>query len=67
VLTALSCASPPGDAAKLPGVTWVLKSYGDAAQPIQAIAGHQPTLVFNKEKMTIGGNGGSTATAATTY
>jgi heat shock protein HslJ len=57
-ITLLACASPAGDAGKLEGVTWVLKSYGDAANPTQAIIGHEPTLTFDEEKMTIGGNGG---------
>ncbi|RPH38833.1 MAG: META domain-containing protein [Burkholderiales bacterium] len=58
VLTALSCTSPPNDTVKLEGVTWVLKSYGEAANPTQAISGHQPTLTFDKGTMKAGGNGG---------
>jgi len=54
----LSCASPSGDAVKLEGVTWVLQSYGDTANPAEAITGHEPTLTFDKEKMKISGNNG---------
>jgi heat shock protein HslJ len=58
VLAPLSCASPSGDAVKLEGVTWVLQSYGDTANPAEAITGHEPTLTFDKEKMKISGNNG---------
>jgi heat shock protein HslJ len=57
-LTLLACSSPSGDTVKLEGITWVLKSYGDAANPTQAITGHEPTLTFDKEKMNISGNSG---------
>jgi heat shock protein HslJ len=56
VMAGVSC-SKAQSAGNLDGVTWVLKSYGDAANPTLAIAGHEPTLTFDKEKMTIGGNG----------
>ena len=55
LLAGTSCAS---DNMKLEGVTWVLKSYGDAANPTQPIAGKEPTLTFNKSTMKISGNGG---------
>ena len=35
-----------------------MKSYGSAANPTMAIAGHEPTLTFDNEKMKLGGNGG---------
>jgi heat shock protein HslJ len=56
-LAGISC-SKAQSAGNLDGLTWVLKSYGDAANPNPAITGHEPTLTFDKEKMTIGGNGG---------
>jgi heat shock protein HslJ len=56
LLTALSCASPSSATEKLEGVTWVLKSYGDAANPTMSISSHEPTLTFNKDKMTISGS-----------
>jgi heat shock protein HslJ len=56
-LAGVSC-SKAQSAGNLEGGTWVLKSYGDNANPTQAIAGHEPTLTFDKEKMTIGGSGG---------
>jgi heat shock protein HslJ len=61
VLAPLSCVSPSGDAVKLEGVTWVLQSYGDAANPAETITGHEPTLTFDKEKMKISGNNGVNA------
>jgi heat shock protein HslJ len=57
-LTLLACSSPAADTPKLEGVTWVLKSYGDAANPSQAITGKEPTLIFDNEKMKISGSGG---------
>jgi len=57
VFTILACSSTPGPAAKLEGVTWALKSYGEPGNPTLAII-NKTRLVFNKEKMQINGNGG---------
>jgi heat shock protein HslJ len=53
----ISCTDE-GNAAKLEGVTWVLKSYGDPGALQAAIPGHEPTLTFDKETKTFQGNGG---------
>jgi heat shock protein HslJ len=53
----VSC-SKAQSSGKLEGITWVLKSYGDAANPTNAIPGHEPTLTFDKEQMKISGNTG---------
>jgi heat shock protein HslJ len=58
VLALLSCGSPSDDTPGLENVTWVLKSFGDAANPTKAVTGHEPTLTFDKSKMKIGGNNG---------
>jgi heat shock protein HslJ len=58
VFSLLACTSSPNEATKLEGVTWVLKSYGDATNPTGSVAGHEPTLTFDKEKKTVSGNGG---------
>jgi heat shock protein HslJ len=59
-LTAVACISSVGatKAVKLEGITWVLKSYGDPNNLQGVIAGHEPTLTFDKEKGEINGNGG---------
>jgi heat shock protein HslJ len=57
-LALLSCTPPAGDTSNLEGVTWVLKSYGDTANPTEPITGHEPTLSFNKDTRKIGGNSG---------
>jgi heat shock protein HslJ len=43
---------------ELIGVTWLLKSYGDPNNLTQVITGNPPTLTFDKDKMTVTGNGG---------
>jgi heat shock protein HslJ len=59
-LTAVACISSVGatKAVKLEGITWVLKFYGDPNNLQGVIAGHEPTLTFDKEKGEINGNGG---------
>ena len=59
-LTVVACISSVGatNAAKLEGVTWVLKSYGDPDNLKSAVPGHEPTLIFDKDKKEINGNGG---------
>jgi heat shock protein HslJ len=57
VFAGISCVDG-GNAAKLEGVTWVLKSYGEPGALEAAIPGHEPTLTFDKEKKEISGNGG---------
>lgn len=52
----VSCANAAGD--NLAGKTWVLQQYGDPDNLTQAITGKEPTLTFDKDKMTVGGNGG---------
>jgi heat shock protein HslJ len=56
-LAGISCADE-GNATKLEGATWVLKSYGEPGELKAAIPDHEPTLTFDKEKKEIGGNGG---------
>jgi heat shock protein HslJ len=59
VLAGVSCSKAQSNGSKeLSGITWILKSYGDAANTTKTIAGHEPTLTFDKEKMEIGGSGG---------
>jgi heat shock protein HslJ len=59
VLAGVSCSKAQASGSQeLNGVTWVLKSFGDAANPTKSIDGHEPTLTFDKEKMTISGSGG---------
>ncbi len=43
---------------KLEGVTWVLKSYGDAGDLTEALPDREATLIFYKEDNSVGGNGG---------
>jgi heat shock protein HslJ len=57
VFAGISCAEG-GNAAKLEGVTWVLKSYGGPGDLKAVIPGHEPTLIFEKETKTFQGNGG---------
>jgi heat shock protein HslJ len=57
-LTAVACVSPANADAQLEGVTWVLKSYGDTANPTAAVSGHEPTLTFDADKKTVSGNTG---------
>lgn len=58
-LTAVACISSAGSTdQKLEGATWVLKSYGEQGNLKTALAGHEVTLTFDKEKGEIGGNGG---------
>jgi|WetSurMetagenome_2_1015567.scaffolds.fasta_scaffold539493_1 heat shock protein HslJ len=59
VLAGVSCAKNTG--AELAGKTWVLKLYGQHGGLDQAITGHEPTLIFDKDKMTVGGSGGINA------
>jgi heat shock protein HslJ len=58
VFTVLACSSTSSTAAKLEGVTWVLKSYGGPNNPAPAIIS-KTKLVFNKKQMQINGNGGA--------
>jgi len=62
-LTGIACVSNTVNAngEKLAGVTWELKSYGEPSNLKTAIAGHEPTLVFNKDEGEIGGNTGVNA------
>jgi len=64
-LTGLTCISNTVDAnrEKLESVTWVLKAYGDPDDLTAAVTGHEPTLSFDKDKGTLGGNTGVNAYA----
>jgi heat shock protein HslJ len=57
VFAGISCADED-NAAKLEGITWVLKSYGEPNDLKAAIPDHEPTLTFDKETKTVQGNGG---------
>ncbi len=58
-LTAVACISSIGtNADRLAGVTWVLKSYGDPNNLTAVVPDKETTLVFDKDKKTVGGNGG---------
>jgi heat shock protein HslJ len=56
-LAGISCVKADS-ADQIEGVTWVLKSYGEQGFLETAIAEHEPTLTFDKEKGEIGGSGG---------
>jgi heat shock protein HslJ len=56
IFSGVSCAK--ANSQELSGVTWVLKSYGDPQNPGLTITGHEPTLMFDKEKKNVNGNGG---------
>jgi len=62
-LTGLTCVSNTVDAngEKLESVTWELRSYGEPGNLQTVIAGHEPTLFFDKDKGEIGGSGGVNA------
>ena len=57
-LTGIACVANTMDAngEKLAGVTWVLKAYGEPGNLTAAVTGHEPTLTFDKEEGTLGGN-----------
>jgi heat shock protein HslJ len=53
----ISCGDE-GNAAKLEGVTWVLKSYGDPGELKAALTYKEVTITFDKETKAVQGNGG---------
>jgi len=57
VIAGVSCAKTGPDA-NLYGVTWVLKSYGQPGSLTPVTTQRETTLTFDKNKMTISGNGG---------
>jgi heat shock protein HslJ len=60
VLAGVSCAKNTGP--ELAGKTWVLKFYGQqGGGMVSAVTDHEPTLIFDQDKMTIGGNTGINA------
>jgi heat shock protein HslJ len=62
-LTGVACVSNTAGAngEKLESVTWELKAYGEPNDLTAAVMGHEPTLTFDKEEGTLGGNTGVNA------
>ncbi len=57
VFAGVSC-SKANAGQELSGVTWVLNSYGNPDNLTATVKDKEPTLVFDKDKMTVSGNGG---------
>jgi heat shock protein HslJ len=57
VFAGVSC-SRANAAQELSGFSWVLESYGSPGNLTQVISDKGPTLIFNKNKMTVTGSGG---------